>query len=179
MVVTEISIIHHVALVLIFLWMLSSLSWSHPIVYVASLIYLYQVCVMIENPVLIVLIILRYWLNFELISEEVLVIVLENRSLIISGLYVWKRKKSFLKSFGNSDRWLFRLHILFRKVCVSKIIWPNLEIENYMHVNCKMIGPLYEACDYLWHAFGEENWAYCRSKMAISISAFGGLLAFR
>ncbi|CBI17682.3 unnamed protein product, partial [Vitis vinifera] len=40
---TEISIIHHVAMVLIFLWLLSSLSWNHPIAYFVSLIYLYQV----------------------------------------------------------------------------------------------------------------------------------------
>ncbi|XP_042489735.1 C2 domain-containing protein At1g53590-like isoform X2 [Macadamia integrifolia] len=41
--ITEVSLIHHVAIVLILIWILSSFSWCHPIVYFICLIYLYQV----------------------------------------------------------------------------------------------------------------------------------------
>ncbi|XP_042478481.1 C2 domain-containing protein At1g53590-like [Macadamia integrifolia] len=41
--ITEVSIIHHVAIVFLVLWILSSLRWCYPIFYFISLIYLYQV----------------------------------------------------------------------------------------------------------------------------------------
>ncbi|KAK6946572.1 C2 domain [Dillenia turbinata] len=43
MVITEVSIIHHVGIVLVLLWLLSSFNCCHPIAYFISLIYLYQV----------------------------------------------------------------------------------------------------------------------------------------
>ena len=39
----EISIIHHVALVLLLLWILASIGWCHPFAFFASLLYLYKV----------------------------------------------------------------------------------------------------------------------------------------
>ncbi|KAJ4770201.1 Calcium-dependent lipid-binding (CaLB domain) family protein [Rhynchospora pubera] len=39
----EISIVHHIALVLVALWGLVSLGWSHPVVYFCALVYLYAV----------------------------------------------------------------------------------------------------------------------------------------
>ncbi|KAK9269401.1 hypothetical protein L1049_001174 [Liquidambar formosana] len=41
--ITEVSIIHHVGIVLLVLWLLSSFNWGHPVAYFLSLIYLYQV----------------------------------------------------------------------------------------------------------------------------------------
>ncbi|KAK6934096.1 C2 domain [Dillenia turbinata] len=43
MVITEMSILHHVGIALVLLWLLSSLSCCHPIAYFICLIYLYQV----------------------------------------------------------------------------------------------------------------------------------------
>lgn len=43
MVITEISMIHHVAIVLVLLWLLNNYNCCHSIVYLLSLIYLYQV----------------------------------------------------------------------------------------------------------------------------------------
>ncbi|XP_020233597.1 C2 domain-containing protein At1g53590 isoform X1 [Cajanus cajan] len=41
--ITEASILHHVAIVLIGIWLLSAFNWCHPIVYFVALIYLYLV----------------------------------------------------------------------------------------------------------------------------------------
>ncbi|XP_021773950.1 C2 domain-containing protein At1g53590-like [Chenopodium quinoa] len=43
MVITEISMIHHVCIVLVLLWLLNSYNFCHPVVYLISLIYLYQI----------------------------------------------------------------------------------------------------------------------------------------
>ncbi|GMH25620.1 hypothetical protein Nepgr_027463 [Nepenthes gracilis] len=43
MVLTEISIIHHVVIVLVLLWLINAYSFCHPIAYFVSLIYLFQV----------------------------------------------------------------------------------------------------------------------------------------
>ncbi|XP_057540296.1 C2 domain-containing protein At1g53590 isoform X2 [Amaranthus tricolor] len=43
MVITEISMIHHVGIVLILLWLLNSYNCCHPVLYFVSLIYLYQI----------------------------------------------------------------------------------------------------------------------------------------
>ncbi|KAL2943420.1 hypothetical protein RDABS01_031768 [Bienertia sinuspersici] len=43
MVLTEISMIHHVGILLILIWVLNSYNFCHPIVYFLSLIYLYQI----------------------------------------------------------------------------------------------------------------------------------------
>ncbi|XP_071685977.1 C2 domain-containing protein At1g53590-like [Rutidosis leptorrhynchoides] len=41
--ITEVSIIHHVGIVLLMIWLLSSFNYCHPLVYFVSLIYLYLV----------------------------------------------------------------------------------------------------------------------------------------
>ncbi|KAF5477412.1 hypothetical protein F2P56_004052 [Juglans regia] len=41
--ITEMSIMHHVAMVLLLLWLLSWFNWCHPVAYFVSLIYLYLV----------------------------------------------------------------------------------------------------------------------------------------
>ncbi|KAJ4982422.1 hypothetical protein NE237_033259 [Protea cynaroides] len=41
--ITQVSIIHHVAIVFVLLWILSSFGWCHPVVYFVCLVYLYQV----------------------------------------------------------------------------------------------------------------------------------------
>ncbi|KAF3615288.1 C2 domain-containing protein [Capsicum annuum] len=41
--ITEVTMIHHVAIVLMFLWFLNSLNYGHPLAYFISLIYLYLV----------------------------------------------------------------------------------------------------------------------------------------
>lgn len=48
--VTEVSIVHHIALVLVLLWGCVSLGWAHPVVFFIALLYLYMVsfdCVII------------------------------------------------------------------------------------------------------------------------------------
>lgn len=42
--ITEATMIHHVAIVLILLWLLNSFDYGHPLAYFLSLIYLYLVC---------------------------------------------------------------------------------------------------------------------------------------
>ncbi|RRT52925.1 hypothetical protein B296_00041195 [Ensete ventricosum] len=41
--ITEASIVHHIALVLLMLWVLVQLSWSHPVLFFLALLYLYKV----------------------------------------------------------------------------------------------------------------------------------------
>ncbi|MCL7047281.1 hypothetical protein MKW94_020868 [Papaver nudicaule] len=41
--ITKVSLIHHIGIVLLVLWILSTYGYSHPVVYFLSLIYLYQV----------------------------------------------------------------------------------------------------------------------------------------
>jgi hypothetical protein len=41
--ITEVSVIHHVGIVLLCLWLLSSFNWCHPVAYFVSLIYLFLV----------------------------------------------------------------------------------------------------------------------------------------
>ncbi|KAK9093195.1 hypothetical protein Syun_028106 [Stephania yunnanensis] len=41
--ITEVTVLHHVVIVLLLIWFLSSVNFCHPIFYVVSLIYLYQV----------------------------------------------------------------------------------------------------------------------------------------
>ncbi|XP_020251921.1 C2 domain-containing protein At1g53590-like isoform X2 [Asparagus officinalis] len=41
--VTQVSLIHHIALVLLLLWVFTSLGWAHPVVFFISLLYLYAV----------------------------------------------------------------------------------------------------------------------------------------
>ncbi|KAG1334958.1 C2 domain-containing protein [Cocos nucifera] len=41
--ITEVSIVHHIALVLLLLWVCVSLGWAHPVVFFIALLYLYMV----------------------------------------------------------------------------------------------------------------------------------------
>ena len=41
--ITQVSIIHHIALVLLGLWVVTSLGWAHPALFFVSLLYLYMV----------------------------------------------------------------------------------------------------------------------------------------
>ncbi|RWW66071.1 hypothetical protein BHE74_00026581 [Ensete ventricosum] len=41
--ITEASIVHHIALVLLLLWVLVQLGWSHPVLFFLALLYLYKV----------------------------------------------------------------------------------------------------------------------------------------
>ncbi|KAI3938032.1 hypothetical protein MKW98_018588, partial [Papaver atlanticum] len=41
--ITKISLIHHIGIVLVVLWILSTYGYSNPVVYFLSLVYLYQV----------------------------------------------------------------------------------------------------------------------------------------
>lgn len=43
--ITEVTILHHVCIVLIVIWLLNSFNYGHPLVYFISLIYLYLVCI--------------------------------------------------------------------------------------------------------------------------------------
>lgn len=46
--ILEISIVHHIALVLAVIWALVSVGWSHPLVFFCALIYLYAVLVILN-----------------------------------------------------------------------------------------------------------------------------------
>jgi len=46
---TEVSILHHVGIVLIAIWILSAFNWCHSVVYFAALIYLFLVSIMVGD----------------------------------------------------------------------------------------------------------------------------------
>lgn len=41
--ITEVSILHHVGIMLMGIWLLSAFNWCHPVAYFVALIYLYLV----------------------------------------------------------------------------------------------------------------------------------------
>lgn len=47
--ITEVSIIHHIGIVLLVIWLLSSFNYCHPLFYFISLIYLYLVSKILKS----------------------------------------------------------------------------------------------------------------------------------
>jgi hypothetical protein len=52
--ILEISIVHHIALVLAAVWALGSLGWLHPVVFFCALVYLYAVLVLLSFKLFLV-----------------------------------------------------------------------------------------------------------------------------
>lgn len=87
--ITEVSILHHVGIVLIGIWVLSAYNWCHSVVYFLALIYLYLVrinhCWSFWN----------FWIFFVLFNFFWLCLLFCFFSFLIDLLVMWKRKKKF------------------------------------------------------------------------------------
>lgn len=51
--VTEVSVLHHIGLALLLLWILSSFGISHPLLYFISFVYLYQVKLTVKSLIFV------------------------------------------------------------------------------------------------------------------------------